>query len=64
MRRGYHHTGCRYQNRRRRQNDGCKREGFAGDTFTPRQDAIMAREIQKLRAAMIVFLMMQENQNG
>lgn len=32
MRRGYHHTGCRYQNRRRRQNDGCKREGFAGDT--------------------------------
>lgn len=27
------HTGCRYQNRRRRRNDGCSREGFAGDAF-------------------------------
>ncbi|EFI0568147.1 DUF551 domain-containing protein [Escherichia coli] len=26
---------------------------IAGDMFTPRQDAIMAREIQKLRAAML-----------
>lgn len=33
VRRGNRHTGCRYQNRRRRQNDGCKREGFAGDAF-------------------------------
>lgn len=27
-------TGCRYRNRRRRRNDGCKREGFAGDAFS------------------------------
>ncbi|EHD5817255.1 DUF551 domain-containing protein [Escherichia coli] len=33
--------------------DGELNRIIAGDMFTPRQDAIMAREIQKLRAAML-----------
>nr|WP_284068796.1 DUF551 domain-containing protein [Escherichia coli] len=37
---------------------------IAGDMFTPRQDAIMAREIQKLRAAMLQSGNFRENKNS